>query len=58
MLKNITGYSKKADRDHLGTDYTSKLYSSTLGSRVWDKGDRGPFESFLRRSTKGLLQSI
>ena len=26
-------------------DCTSKLHSSTLGSRVWGKGDCGPFES-------------
>ena len=38
---------------------TSKIHSSTLlGSRVWGKGDCGPFESPLRRSNLGLLQSI
>ena len=58
MLKNVAGYSKRAG-DHPGTvDCTSKLHSSTLGSRVWGKGDYGPFESPLRRSNLGLLQSI
>ena len=35
----------------------TKLHSS-LGSRVWGKGDCGPFESPLHRSNLGLLQSI
>ena len=57
-IKNITDYSKRAG-DHPGTvDCTSKLHSSTLGSRVWGKDDCGPFESPLRRSNLGLLQSI
>ena len=57
-IKNITGYSKRAG-DHPSTvDCTSKLHSSTLGSRVWGKGDCGPFEFPLRRSNLGLLQSI
>ena len=51
-LKNITSYSKRAGY-YLGTvDCTSKIHSSTLGSRVWGKGDCGPFESPLRRSTR------
>ena len=49
-LKNITGCSKRAG-DHPGTvDCTSKIHSSTLGSRIWGKGDCGPFESPLRMS--------
>ena len=57
MLKNITGYSKRAG-DHPGTvDCTSKIHSSTLGSRVWGKGDCGPFESPLRRSTRGCSKA-
>ena len=58
MLKNVIGYLKRAG-DHPSTvDCTSKLHSSTLGSKVWGKGDCGPFESPLRRSNLGLLQSI
>ena len=46
-LKNVTGYSEKKKNagDHSGTvDCTSKIHSSTLGSRVWSKGDCGPFQ--------------
>ena len=44
-IKNVTGYLKRAG-DHPGTvDCTSKLHSSTLGSRIWGKGDCCPFES-------------
>ena len=59
MLKNVTGYTKRAG-DHPGTvDCTSKLHSSTLGSRVWGKGNCGLSESPLHMSPqKGLLQSI
>ena len=57
-VKEHHSYSKRAE-DHPGTvDCTSKLHSSTLGSRVWGKGDCGPFESPLRRSSMGLWQSI
>ena len=50
--------------DFIGMMFTVDLYgnrgfdSHALGSRVWGKGDCGPFESPLRRSSLGLLQSI
>ena len=50
-VKNVTGYSKRAGDHPRTVDCTSKLHSSTLGSRVWGKGDCGPFESPLCRST-------
>ena len=57
-LTNVTGYSKRA-RNQPGTvDCTSKLHSSTLGSTVRGKGDCDPFESPLRRSNLGPLQSM
>ena len=43
-------------RGHPGTiDCTSKLHSSTLGSRVWGEGDCGQFEFPLRRFLFGSV---
>ena len=45
-LKNVTGYSKRAGNHPSTLACTSKyIRSSTLGSRVWGKGNCDPFES-------------